>query len=563
MAWLRHRKWSLAAELACIALLLLLRASTLPGMHMPSLGGDYPFWASRNDLVLEGPDAGEWAINAWYTHRGQLDQVDVHRMPVWLVLTGGALFFQDDVALAGHLVNHGLGFVLVLAMYGLGRAGGGPAVGLAAGALVALCDPLVIPTRRYGVDAAVSAVLPIALLAALPVRRVPWLAPFAGLVAGFFCLVHYTAIPFVIPAVLLVHWSFSQGYKSALATLGHIAGVVLALWVMSRLFPLPSPEVFMTSVREGMGEAPDGGQDGPINAVKGSTNLPMVLAAMLMPFWPKGVPWGLMSALPWLGVLGAGLAKAPDDEPSKPLALLRTCDLPLGLATLCCLAPMPLLLALDAPPRYATNLLPFLALLIARGFASLVALPEAALRLWRPRWPRGVAAVLPALLLLFTAWGKGAGLRAAPLPPPQRPFAARELGEAMRAQLPGEGGAFSELREAAAQAGRKYCPSTPCPRGTSERDFDGCLAILADECGGEGPIPYVAIVRDTVPLSPEEVAMAQWAMARFGVLSSVSNAEIEAHLVAIPREVAEAAEPAPVSGPAGPAVPPPAVPPPP
>lgn len=563
MEWLRRRKWALLAELLCVALLIALRASALPAAHLPALEGDYPAWASRNDLVLEGPDAGEWAINAWYTHRGQLNQVDVHRMPVWLVLTAGALFFEDDVALAGHFVNHGLGFVLVLVMYGLGRAGGGPAVGLAAGALVALCDPLVIPTRRYGVDAAVSAVLPIALLAAVPVRRFPGLAPVAGIVAGFFCLVHYTAIPYVVPAALLVHWSVSPGYKSALATLGHLAGIALALWGMAELFPLPTPEVFMTSVREGMGEAPDGGQEGPINAVKGSQNLPLVLATMLMPFWPDGTPWGLMALLPWLGVLGAGLARPPEPGDPKPIALLRTCDLPLGLATLACLAPMPLLLALDAPPRYSTNLLPFLALLVARGFASLLALPEAALRLWRPSWPRGVAALAPALLLLWTAWDKGAGLRTAPLPPPQRPFAARELGEAMRERLPGDGGAYAELREAAAQAGRKYCPSTPCPRGGTERDFEGCLAILADECGGEGPIPYVAILRDTVALSPEEVAMAQWAIARWGSLAQVENAEIEAHLVAIPRADAEAAEPATASGPAGPAVPPPAVPPPP
>ena len=69
-------------------------------------GGDLPGWATPHDLVLDGPDAGEWAINAMKMARLDLAAVDEHRMPAWLIAVAVIYKALPDIAMAGHLVNH-------------------------------------------------------------------------------------------------------------------------------------------------------------------------------------------------------------------------------------------------------------------------------------------------------------------------------------------------------------------------------------------------------------------------------------------------------------------------
>ena len=143
-----------------------------------------PFWASVDDLLLVGPDAGAWASSAQAVLQGDLNALDEHRMPTFSVLTAGVMVFQPDAALAGHLLNHGVMLLLPLVLYGLGRLGGGRAVGLGAGFLVACLGPLLNASRLYGVDPLIFFILPASLLATAAVRKWWWLAPAAGAVVA-------------------------------------------------------------------------------------------------------------------------------------------------------------------------------------------------------------------------------------------------------------------------------------------------------------------------------------------------------------------------------------------
>ncbi|MCB9762221.1 MAG: hypothetical protein H6739_20645 [Alphaproteobacteria bacterium] len=524
--------------------LLALGWTTMPAAHTGAVEG-LPAWATLHDAVLDGPDAGEWAANATHLHRGDVGALDVHRMPTWLMLVAAALFGWPDVALAGHGVNHALMLALPLVVYGLGRAGGGPFTGFAAGVTVLFCAPLVVASRRYGVDAAVAFMLPLALLAAVPVRRWWGLAPVAGAVAGLAALTHFTALPYALPPALLILLRGPKGWRRPAAVLLHLGAAAATVWLLSRVLPLPSPAELVTSISEGVAKG-EQAEAGALSEAARTTLLtgaaqavPEALQAGLSPFWAWWMPWTLVLAAPWVGVVGLGLGgcKKPDGAglTDKLRALMSWPDLGLGLALLACLAPLPVLAAAGAEPRYAANLLPFAAVLVVRGLVSPFAFAEGLVRLRWSRWPRGLLALIPAWTLTWTAWHVGAPLREVPLPPLGQAVAARELGAAIAARFPGPGGAASPVREAAAHAGRDYCPQTPCPFGATEADFLACVDILRAQCPGEGDIPYVVLIEGPVGVGPHEQAMGAWARARYETVATVQRGGFLAHLVAVPR----------------------------
>ncbi|MCP4807705.1 MAG: glycosyltransferase family 39 protein [Proteobacteria bacterium] len=519
----------------------------------PAGGPDLPAWATGHDLVLDGPDAGEWAINAMRVARGDLASVDAHRMPAWLVAVALVSNALPDIAQAGHFVNHTAFLLLPLVLYGLGRADNGPATGLIAGMLALGCMPLIKASDRYGVDPFVAVVLPMTLLLALPVRRRFWLAPIAGLFAGYAALSHFTALPYVLPAALLIllrgptprWWHRLAGF--ALYAVSALFVVYLAEWLVD----LIDPWDLVGAVSEGIDKADTAGprhgqlSTGALETLEMGRSEAAGLAIQngLEPFWQVvPVPWPLLAVLPWLGAVGAGLGTAKGPGRWR---FARWFDGSLGLTLVCCLAPLPVLAAAGAEPRYASNLLPFVAVLVARGLGSLPGVIELGLREKWAWFPRGVLALPLVLWIGLNSWRAGWEQRQEPQPVDNLATSARELGLRIEANFPGGGGAASPIREAAAYAGRDYCPTTACPFGNGKGWFEQCIAAVRSQCSGDGPIPYVVIEEGPIGMgdSANVQAMGAWVVEKYEVVDTMTVPRFKATIVAIPRASEPLGEP--------------------
>ena len=549
-------------DLAALGLLLLLGWYFLPPFS-PGSGPppvvELPFWATGDDLLLVGPDAGEWASGAHKVAGHDFVSLDVHRMPTWQLLTGLLLYLQPDVALAGHLLNHLFQLLLPLVLFGLGRLGGSRWVGLGAGFMVALCGPLVNASRLYGVDPAIAFFLPAAMLATASLRHCWQLAPLAGALTGLAALCHYTSLPLLIPASLLAILRGPRGWwRRLLAVLLHAGGAALAIWCIDLYFPLPTPREWMAAASEGVAPQNSGGartrefteQALAVMRQGAGTAMNDAAAAVSELLRPGWMPWGLVLVLPWIGVLGMGLGQPPPDAEGAAWwkRLWWRTDPALGLCLLLLLAPLPVFQAASAPERYGWNLLPIAALLIMRGLGSLGHCVDLLLRRAWGRWPLGALASLLALAVMYEAWTSGHGLRNR-LPPLHQGLEVRMLGDAIRAHFDPGGDAVCQIREASAHAGRSYCPFTPCPFGKKKSHFRQCLEVIAKECAGEGPIPYV-VLRDAENLphvesqeptavqsyaSPERAAMDAWLLESHEPLEVVRGMQFTALLLALPR----------------------------
>ncbi len=551
----KTRRWiGIGLDVAAVVVLLVLGLLFWPrfiGAPASTLFGEPPFWATLHDMVLMGPDAGEWASGAVKVRFGEFDQLDVHRMPTWLLMVGTALFVQPDPALAGHLVNHLLQLLMPLVVYGVGRLGGGRAVGLGAGAMCALCPALVESSRSFGVDAAVCFMLPAALLAALATRWRWWLAAPAGLVAALAAATHFTTLPFVFPPLVAVLLRGPAGWRRFAAAGLHAAVAALTLLLLFQVFPFPPKRVLVNAVSEGVApQSVDSSarelalSDGAMEVLEaGRTDaFNDAINNVMLSLRPAWVPWYLALTLPWLGVLGAGLARRKQGKRDRRWwwRVLGAQDLGLGIPLLLCVAPLPVLAAADAPLRYGTNLLPFAALLIMRGLVSPVALADLGLRLRWKAWPAGLVAAGLAIAVAASAW-QVAQPRRLFLPPLERGVASRQLGEAIAQNFEPRGGAVCQDREATATARRSYCPQSACPHAPSEAAYRRCLGILVEECWGEGDIPYVVLSGETrYPMDEAHRGMDTWVREQWETVASVRTSEYMAHVVAIPRE--EAAE---------------------
>ena len=536
--WIR---WGLDA-LAVAVLLGLGLVQWLSATGGPGLPG----WATPHDLLLDGPDAGEWAINAMRMGRLDLASIDTHRMPAWLVAVGLTWNVVPDIAMAGHIVNHLSFLALPLVVYGIGRADAGPSTGLVAGLLVLGCLPLLEAAERYGVDPFVATVLPMTLLLALPGLERFWLAPLAGLFAGFAALSHFTALPYVLPAGLLIllrgptpkWWHRLAGF--GLYALGVAAVVGAAEWGID----LIDPDDFMGAVSEGIDKSdPVGPRDGELTTSALETlemgkaeAASVAIQDGLQPFWGSApVPWGLLLALPWIGAVGLGLGSG--EGPGR-WRFARWLDGSLGLVLVCCLAPLPVLAAAGAEPRYASNLLPFVAVLVARGLTCLPGLVELGLR---ERWawfPRGVLALPLVIWVGVNAWRDSWEIRQTPQPVHVTSEAARELGVLLAEHFPGGGGAASPIREAAAYAGRDFCPTTACPFGIGQGWYEQCVKTVRQQCAGEGPIPYVVVRDGPIGMGDSErvQAMGDWIVDKYPIAAEFESAQYTATIVAIPRQ---------------------------
>jgi len=561
----RHQLDRWGWDALALALLLGLGLAFLPAIGGaipgPPSGGlegarSLPCWATTADLLLVGPDAGAWASSATNVRMGAWESLDIHRMPTFPLLVGGLLHLQPDVALAGHLLNHLLMLALPLVIYGLGRAGGGRALGLAAGVLVACLGPQISASRMYGIDTTITFMIPASLLATLAVRRWWWLAPVAGLITALACVSHYTTLPmFLPPLILLILGGPRSWWRRVLAVLLFLGAGAFLVWGLAQVFPFPNPREFQQAVSEGIapGSASSAAPElsGRARAILQAGAQGALLKAardaltIVRPAW---LPWDLVSALTLLGVLGLGLGSSrPAGDRPRWRRVLASFDLPLGLALLATLAPLPVLAAAGAPERYGWNLLPALALLLARGMFALPRWADHGIHLLQKRWPIGALGLPLALAVAVGAWTDGSASRYL-LPPSMDGLEVRRLGELIAAHFPPGGGAVCSLREAAAHAGRSYCPGTPCPFGVSTRFFTMCLEAIDKECAGEGPVPYVVIEQaeglphtaldagGNGPRRPEQVAFEDWLLERNTPIATLQTRQFKASIIALPRQ---------------------------
>lgn len=530
---MRAARLGLAVDLLSVVFLLGLGRLLLPADPAP----EGPFWARRWDLIIFGPDSGAWAANAWAVFDGRFADLDPHRMPTWPILIALTMRLVPDVALAGHLVNHLLQALLPVAIWGIARLRDGRATGLAAGVATVCIAPGVTAAQRFGVDTAVAALLPLALLAAVATGRAWGLGAIAGLLTVACAVSHLSTVAFPVPVLLALLACGPPGWRRwAALGLALLCGGLLLQWLLS-WYPL-LPKQFVANVyAEGIAPGHHGGADA-VGAEKQAAALEIIranapralddalrfLMGQLRPSW---LPWSLALALPWLGVVGPLDPRRPFGE-----GLLR--GLALGVPLLLCLVPIVAFHAAKAPTRYSENLLPVATLLFVRGAMFLPSLLDRALGRLDPRLV-GIASFALALPWMKERWDQPRIGFALP-PPRVDELLPAAVGKALVAGFPTGVGAVSAWREALGYGGFLFCPSATCPFRESEVDFVSCVEIMRKECRGEGPIPYVVYPNPRSDLQwPARTSMDAWIKDRLPAVATIEAGGGSATLHALPR----------------------------
>ena len=518
-------------------------------------GEGFPFWAGQSDPLLEGPDSGEWAANAVAFSNGQYDDLDPHRMPTFVILTGLFSKITPSIAYAGHLVNHLVHTLLPIVLYGIGRLSGSRSAGIGAGVMVAVSPLLVAASWRFGVDPTIAFMVPLTLLFGMMAGRWWKMAPIAGVVGAFGASSHFTTLfhPLVgLLAVVLI----SKGWRNrSLAVAGYVAGVAAGLLVIFRIFPFAGISGLESALFEGIvaGSQSISGtatvaSEPAIAALKSGLpdSVSGAVSNSLEQLFSSAVPWGLMVFSLWFGILGIGLKRAPD---GKGIArLLGMCDWRGGILLVACLAPLPLLYASGAELRYSYNLLPIVCLVYMRGLVSMAVCFELLIRWGTFRYlPKGwssrlvgVSGLVIAIFVARSYWANSINSNVQ-LPPAMSATAGWAIGNRVGELFPEDGGAVSPLREALIYADKSYCPHTVCPATGTTSAFWDCLSIAKRECDGEGDIPWVVVWRSRFDERSEaRKMMDEWVVEQFGILDTVEvpfgRPEFKATIVSIPRE---------------------------
>jgi len=518
---------------------------------MPVDGPEAPWWGTVRDALLDGPDAGEWAKNMLALQDGRVGDLDSHRLPAWVILVNGVLPFEPDVARAGHLLNHLLNLMLGLGVYFVGRLGGQRAIGLGAAALTMLSGHALEVSMRFGVDAAVIGLIPWTLVGALLARKRWWLGLLSGAVAGLVTGLHFSTLAFGLPALALILMTGNQRWRAAAA---HIAGLAAVLWGVMQIYPTSSLAEFQSAIANGIAPGYQGG--GSVGSFEAawavidqgrSSALNRSVAQLMVQVRPSWLPWQVGLLLPWLGVLGIGLSKPRAAAEKRRAAWLwARMDVGLGLALLFCLAPLPVLAAAQAPLRYADNLSPAGALLLVRGMASVILMacwcvrriaPRGSGWVWLHRIPAGALTGLLGLTLVAGAY-EDAETHRRPLLPTVQELGYWQLGQSLSELFPAGSGVASPIREALVPGQLRYCPRQVCPLGSSEDEFWRCLAVMNEDCDGDGPLGYVTTDADLYdPNAVGRRDMDEWVANSFDLAHSIELKGFEAAVYTIPREV--------------------------
>ncbi len=513
-----------------------------------------PFWACARDHRLYGPDAEMWASNAWAVHLGRWEDVDVHRLPTWCLLTAAMLQFVPNVALAGHLVNHLLQVALPLVLYGAGLAMCGRAAAFGAAVNVALLSELVMAAETSSADPAIAIALPLALLGGALAARHPRLSALGGALAALGALAHLSTLGDLAPGLVLAWGTARPGRDRWVSAAGFLGGALLLMGLIGSHYPFVTGTQLVDALAEGV--APNaverGGTGGPALRDRALAVVGMgfptaprnAVLFTLKQIRPRWMPWDLALTLPWIGALGLflpGRAEGASGSGARTLpwsgASRVVNQLAPGVALLGGLAPMIAFAAVRSPDRYSVPFLPVTMLLGIRGAASLLAGVEFAVRrgLLRlfpsrslPGWPLALLT-----LALGLGWAKGVWdprWRLLVGSPPPNDGGAATIGKAILDHFPPGGRVATTNRGAAAFAGRKQCMLR------APMTVDGSALALEQECPGEGDIPYVV----SIPAGRDDRTEARkgmdaWVERTFPVVEKVQNSEVTATVYAVPR----------------------------
>ncbi len=525
-----------------------------------------PAWATAHDRLLYGPDAGAWASNAWALFLGRAHEVDAHRMPSWSFLVAGVMHLVPDVALAAHLTNHLLRLALPIVIYAVARALGGRTQAFVAGAVCAVLPALVEASWRSSVDPLVAIAQPLALLGGLMAARRAWLAPAGGVLVAVATLSHLTSLGSWGPALVLCFALAPAGWRRWAHTAALLACATAVAFAVVRVHPLLEKEMFLDALAEGVAPvaaSPAGSNLRPDRGVAvarvlagAPAALDEAMRALLEQVRPGWMNWYLATAAFWVGAFGIGWPLAPV-EPVAPVprrfaqlrrawtsgtrALLHVMP---GAAVLAGLTPLVAFAAAGSPDRYTANFLPIAVVLFVRGTGAAFLPLDGWLRrrlddpsTWTGRLAGAPAAVL--LLVIGAAWMRGVQDPQHPLTsraPQGNEASARGLGDSLATHFPPGGGAAVMVREAAAYAGRTYCPWTLCPSPIAPTP-DRCLTVIREQCSGSGDIPYVvATWKDNDDRGAPRKVLDAHIAATHTPVAQYADSRLDAQIYAIPRD---------------------------
>lgn len=486
-----------------------------------------------SDMLLYGPDSGNWAWNAHAFRVGA--QLDIHRMPVYTYLTAFASRWTDDVVFAGHMVNHLASGLVPLLTYTLGRLCAGRGAALLGAALVAACPALLNVKNLYGVDPSLQLVFMLLVLCSWLAARVHWaFTPLAGVAAGLCAGTHYLGLLFPIPVLFLLLFS-DGGWRRRLLTPLLVLGLGLATW---KLLLRPYPPIGLAKVAQVYAEGVIGSsggfaanhQEGVGTAAAlvlgrlGSAG-PMAAQRAMAHFAVDVLPWGALLALGWAGLLGLGL------HPGRRWGWDRRGSLWLGVLLL----PLVALEAARAPERYTFYSLPLVALLLGRGVASAAAGVDLGLRRLWSRWPRGLLAFGLAALLV-TRFVPALQVRWPGSPPTEEALQDRVAGALILEEFPGWGGLVSSAQNLLFYTGRLRCPRQSCA-DEGERTLQACAALLLEQCVGQGDIPWVIEEKTSYGFADQPEERVNQAVAtRFQAVGSIPGPRRTLTVYRLPRE---------------------------
>ncbi len=537
-----RRPW--VADAMVVAALAVAGARMLAGVAGPP-ADELPWWANGSDAYVWGPDAGAWALNALAFASGRWEDLDPHRMPTWSLFTATAMHLLGlDVAFAGHFVNKLFHVLLGPVIYLLGRATGMRAGAVAAGVLASAQPVLLASAGRYGVDPTVSLMVPLTLLGGWAAGRWWPLAPIAGVIAGLTTVSHLTALGFALPGLLICLLA-GRGWWRLLGAALYLAAAAATVYGIYSVFPT-IPRDFVAGVfAEGI--APAAGtsvaeqahqKDAALATLQANAPaaLENVVSNVVEAFRVRGLPWGLILALPWLGVLGPPAVEGTvQGEGRLPWRVLRAVGAGLagGLPLLAALLPLVALAAAGAPSRYSDNLLPVAGLLVLRGLSTVAAPLSVLLGRYVAPAAAYVVEVGAFAWVTWAAWPHVENPASVGMGVPPEEARAMPVGKALAAHFESGVGGAVPLREALPYAGMVYCPNTVCPFSDDESGYRQCIDIIRQECRGDGPIPYVV----TPGLTPEQQTeprkhMDAWIAGKLEPVATVGSSRV----YALPRE---------------------------
>lgn len=541
-----RRTWIL--DCLCLAAIVVAGVVHWPmgELTLPAQGPAQPAWGTVRDALLDGPDAGEWARTMLAFYDGRFGELETHRLPTWVLIVNAVMLVEPEVTRAGHLANHLLNLALGVGVFFVGRFSGRRWVGLGAAGLSMLSMHALSVSLRFGVDAAVLAAVPFAIVAAILATKRWWLGLLSGVVGTFVAVTHFSTLPYVLPGLALILMC-GRGRERWLGALTHIVGVGAAFWLLTRVFPVSSLEAFQVAIANGI--APGYQGDGRVSSWASAmavvesglgTALNRCVAQLLVQVRPSWLSWQAALVVPWIGVLGLGL-KRVRPEVLRGFGPVRRVwaqtDIGLGLALMFCLAPLPVFAAAQAPLRYADNLSPVGAVLMMRGLVSGIwlvvevarAMLPGAVRL-RP-WLAGALGVF-----VFGQAVQDAGPSRRPLYPTVEELGYWQLGEVLQTHFPSGSGVASPVREALIQGRLRYCPQRICPDEASEDAYWRCLSVMKKECAGDAPVGY--IITDADLYDPNAIArrdMDEWVAQKWTPVAEVKLSGFNASVFTIER----------------------------